>query len=46
MDGLHLTADLHGCPLAHATMTDIDALRTRCLRRHALRRGALMAVLA
>jgi len=31
MDGLHLTADLHGCPLAHGTMTDIDALRTHCL---------------
>ncbi len=31
MDGLHLTADLHGCPLAHGAMTDIDALRTRCL---------------
>ena len=28
---MHLTADLHGCPLAHGAMTDIDALRTHCL---------------
>ena len=31
MDGLHLTADLHGCPPAHAAMIDIEALRTHCL---------------
>ena len=37
MDKLHLTVDLYGCPLAHvphvahAAMTDIDALRSRRL---------------
>lgn len=31
MDGLHLTADLHGCPADHAGMTDASALRTLCL---------------
>ncbi len=32
MDGLHLTADLHGCPPARPAMTDIDALRRLCLK--------------
>ena len=31
MIGLHLTADLHGCPLAQPAMTDLDALRALCL---------------
>ena len=31
MIGLHLTADLHGCPLAQPAMTDLAALRTLCL---------------
>lgn len=31
MDGLHLTADLRGCPAERAVMTDLDALRTLCL---------------
>lgn len=31
MQGLHLTADLHGCPDV-AAMTDADALRALCLR--------------
>jgi S-adenosylmethionine decarboxylase len=31
MDGLHLTADLHGCPPARPAMTDTDALRALCL---------------
>ena len=32
MTGLHLTADLHGCPLAQPAMTDVQALRGLCLR--------------
>lgn len=31
MTGLHLTADLHGCPLAQPAMTDLQALRSLCL---------------
>jgi S-adenosylmethionine decarboxylase len=31
MDGLHLTADLQGCPPLLAAMTDVDALRRHCL---------------
>ena len=31
MHGLHLTADLHDCPVARATMTEPDALRAVCL---------------
>jgi S-adenosylmethionine decarboxylase len=31
MNGLHLTADLHGCLLAQPAMTDLAALRTLCL---------------
>ena len=32
MTGLHLTADLHGCPLAQPALTDVQALRSLCLR--------------
>jgi S-adenosylmethionine decarboxylase len=32
MQGLHLTADLHGCPPDRPVMTDTDALRRLCLR--------------
>ena len=31
MHGLHLTADLRDCPIGSALMTDIAALRERCL---------------
>ncbi|MGE4052913.1 MAG: S-adenosylmethionine decarboxylase family protein, partial [Piscinibacter sp.] len=31
MQGLHLTADLHGCDPARAAMTDTAALRRLCL---------------
>jgi len=31
MNGLHLTADLHGCPAALAAMTAPPALRALCL---------------
>jgi S-adenosylmethionine decarboxylase len=31
MHGLHLTADLHGCPADRAVMTDAAALRAHCL---------------
>ncbi|HWI10326.1 MAG TPA: S-adenosylmethionine decarboxylase [Burkholderiaceae bacterium] len=31
MHGLHLTADLHDCPVARAAMTEPDALRAVCL---------------
>ncbi|KNZ31383.1 MAG: S-adenosylmethionine decarboxylase [Methylibium sp. NZG] len=31
MHGLHLTADLHGCPAERAELTDTKALRTLCL---------------
>jgi S-adenosylmethionine decarboxylase len=32
MLGLHLTADLHGCPVELPAMTDAAALRSVCLR--------------
>ncbi|WP_119154040.1 adenosylmethionine decarboxylase [Caldimonas tepidiphila] len=32
MHGLHLTADLHGCPSDHAAMSDAALLRALCLR--------------
>ena len=32
MQGLHLTADLHGCPTDRALFTDTAALRQLCLR--------------
>jgi S-adenosylmethionine decarboxylase proenzyme len=37
MQGLHLTADLRGCPAGQAVMLDPDALRKTCLTavRHA-----------
>ena len=31
MQGLHLTADLHGCPTDRPALTDTAALRTLCL---------------
>lgn len=31
MQGLHLTADLHGCAATRAEMTDLGALRACCL---------------
>ncbi|WP_298834081.1 adenosylmethionine decarboxylase [uncultured Piscinibacter sp.] len=31
MQGLHLTADLHGCTARRAEMSDVEALRMRCL---------------
>jgi S-adenosylmethionine decarboxylase proenzyme len=31
MQGLHLTADLRGCAVAHPLMRDASALRRRCL---------------
>jgi S-adenosylmethionine decarboxylase len=31
MQGLHLTADLHGCPSERPAMTDTQALRKLCL---------------
>ena len=31
MQGLHLTADLHGCAAKQAVMTDPDTLRALCL---------------
>ena len=31
MHGLHLTADLHDCPVARAAMTEPDALRAVCM---------------
>ena len=31
MQGLHLTADLHGCPAGRPLMADPQALRTLCL---------------
>lgn len=33
MQGLHLTADLHGCDPSRAAMTDTDALRRLCRDR-------------
>jgi S-adenosylmethionine decarboxylase proenzyme len=32
MQGLHLTADLHGCAVERPAMTEPGALRTLCLR--------------
>ena len=32
MQGLHLTADLRGCPVSRPVMTDPAALREQCLR--------------
>ena len=31
MQGLHLTADLHGCPLDRPVMSDVNALRALCI---------------
>jgi S-adenosylmethionine decarboxylase len=31
MQGLHLTADLHGCPDDRPVMSDVNALRALCL---------------
>lgn len=42
MQGLHLTADLHGCDPARAAMTDPAALRRLCL--DAVRASGLMPV--
>jgi S-adenosylmethionine decarboxylase proenzyme len=32
MQGLHLTADLHGCPGGLALLADVNALRALCVR--------------
>jgi len=42
MQGLHLTADLHDCPLPGAAFTDPDTLRRHCLR--AVADAGLLAV--
>ena len=42
MQGLHLTADLRGCPLAQPALTDPAALRELCLA--AVRASGLLAV--
>ncbi|MBA4176710.1 MAG: adenosylmethionine decarboxylase [Leptothrix sp. (in: Bacteria)] len=42
MHGLHLTADLRGCPPAAPLMTDPEALRRHCLQ--AVRTAGLQAV--
>ncbi|TDP72924.1 adenosylmethionine decarboxylase [Roseateles toxinivorans] len=42
MQGLHLTADLHGCPAGLAPLTDITALRMLCLA--AVAEAGLLAV--
>lgn len=42
MHGLHLTADLQGCPAALPAMTDRQALRTLCL--HAVQAAGLHPV--
>ena len=42
MQGLHLTADLHGCDPAQPALTELDALRTLCLG--AVRAAALQPV--
>jgi S-adenosylmethionine decarboxylase proenzyme len=42
MQGLHLTADLRGCPRELALLTDTDALRALCLAE--VRRAGLQAV--
>lgn len=42
MHGLHLTADLRGCPVERPPMTDLEALRQACLEAAA--RAGLTAV--
>jgi S-adenosylmethionine decarboxylase len=42
MQGLHLTADLRGCPASAAAMADPDALRVLCLQ--AVAAAGLLAV--
>jgi len=42
MQGLHLTADLRGCPVARPAMTQPQALRSACLA--AVRRAGLASV--
>ncbi len=42
MDGLHLTADLHGCAAGPALMTEPEALRSLCLQ--AVRAACLQPV--
>jgi S-adenosylmethionine decarboxylase proenzyme len=42
MQGLHLTADLRGCPRSVAALTDPQALRALCL--HAVAQAGLRAV--
>jgi S-adenosylmethionine decarboxylase proenzyme len=42
MQGLHLTADLRGCPRGVAALTEPQALRTLCL--HAVAQAGLQAV--
>jgi len=42
MQGLHLTADLHGCAVERPAMTELDALRAMCL--HAVEAAGLRAV--
>ncbi|MDH5539033.1 MAG: adenosylmethionine decarboxylase [Rhizobacter sp.] len=42
MQGLHLTADLHGCRATSTVMTDADSLRRCCLG--AVQRAGLQAV--
>ena len=42
MQGLHLTADLHGCAARRPAMTEPDALRALCLQ--AVRAAGLRAV--
>ena len=42
MQGLHLTADLHGCPTGCRALSEVGALRTLCLA--AVRAAGLEAV--
>ena len=42
MKGLHITAELHGCPAAVAALTDTAALRLLCL--HAVQQVGLTPV--
>ncbi len=42
MQGLHLTADLHGCPAGIRALSEVGALRTLCLA--AVRGAGLEAV--
>jgi S-adenosylmethionine decarboxylase proenzyme len=42
MQGLHLTADLHGCPGTVAALTELDALRGLC--RQAVEQAGLQPV--